>query len=110
MTHLPTGMRAVEVQIEIGALEHLDEQTMDTAWMSLTERTALDSSVLRYYHVDLAIRCRSCGMEYQPPEPACLICPKCNAATPEVLRGKGILLRSIEAEEIEQLDESRTSS
>jgi hydrogenase nickel incorporation protein HypA/HybF len=88
----------LEVRIEVGALEHLDPDAMRTVWAALVEGTAYEGATLAIDPVPLLVVCRACGTSHSPEDPAVLICPDCGAARPEVRRGSGVVLRSLEVE------------
>jgi hydrogenase nickel incorporation protein HypA/HybF len=93
---VPDEGRIEVVHLEIGRLEHLDGDVMQSAWTALTEETPLAGSILRIANVPLRVRCRACGHEHEPEELAFLMCPECHAVQPQVLSGSGVLLRSID--------------
>jgi len=95
----PDGSRVIEVRIDVGGLEHLDELVLQEAWRVLTHATHYSQTRLKIDVVPVRIRCVPCRSEYEPEEPSMLICPVCGAARPEVLAGRGILLRSLEVDE-----------
>ncbi len=94
--HLPVGSTVERVLIEVGALEHLVEEMMEAAWRSCTLGTELEGVELALASVPMRVRCGSCCTEYEPTELACLYCPSCEVANPIILRGKGVILKSIE--------------
>lgn len=94
----PADGRLLLVRLEVGGLEHLDPGVMTDLWAIVTDATRLAGSDLRVTRVPVRIRCRACGEEYEPEDPAVLVCPACGVARPEVLAGSGVLLRSLEVE------------
>jgi len=95
----PEGARVVAVRIEVGELEHLDSLVMETVWAAMTLGTRVEGARLDSERVLLRVRCGACGEEYQPEDPAILLCLECGAVRPEILAGSGVLLRSVEVEE-----------
>ncbi len=100
--HLPPATRLVEVTVEVGSLEHLDEEVMRLAWETFTADSSLEGGRLRVERVPVRVRCESCGHEHAPEHPACLLCPVCGDARPRVLEGWGVVLRSLEAEPVSE--------
>lgn len=97
--HVPGGATVREVCIEVGSLEHLDEAIMQLAWRSSVLETELAGAELDIDRVMMRVRCGVCGAVFEPAEMACLVCPNCGGVRPEVLRGKGVMLQSIEIED-----------
>lgn len=96
--HLPPGYRLVRAMVDVGSLEHLDPVLMQTAWAALATDPPLAGAELVLERVDVRARCGGCGTEYEPEDPAWLACPACGVARPEILRGGGVVLESLEAE------------
>ncbi len=94
--HVPTGSKVERVLLEVGALEHLVDAMMEAAWLGCTADTDLAGAELTIEKVSLRVRCGGCGEEFEPAELACLYCPTCGVAEPTILRGKGVILKSIE--------------
>lgn len=99
LNFMPEGSKLHHVHIEVGQMEHLDESVLATYWQALTADTPQEGSRLKYTLISLKVRCRECATEYEPDEPALMICPNCGAARPEVLQGSGVVLKSLEVEE-----------
>ncbi|MFG0283122.1 MAG: hydrogenase maturation nickel metallochaperone HypA [Phycisphaerales bacterium JB039] len=98
---LPPGAALQRICIEVGALEHIEAEPLRWHWVALTEGTALAGAELVVERIPLEVRCAACGRTYEPEEPALLVCPGCGAARPEILRGTGIVLKRLEADEPE---------
>ena len=88
-----------DVHLEVGGLEHLDGEVMQTVFTALTDGSELAGAALRIVRIPVRIRCRSCGHEYEPEDTAGLLCPECGVVQPEILQGTGVLLKSLEIEE-----------
>jgi len=95
----PDGALLREVHLEVGELEHLDGEVMQTGWTVLTSGSELAGAVLSITRVPVRVRCRVCGQEYEPEDVAVLLCPNCEAVQPEVLEGTGVLLRRMAIDE-----------
>ena len=96
---IPDGATLKAVRIEVGRLEHLDPDVMQTAWSVMTESSGLNGAELTIVPVALRVRCGACGNEFEPEEPAFMVCPSCERVQPVVLAGTGVLLRSLEVDE-----------
>jgi hydrogenase nickel incorporation protein HypA/HybF len=95
----PAGAAVRSVNIEIGGLEHLEPDVMKSAYDALTADTPMAGSVLEVGRVATIVRCRACGAEHEPEDLACMLCPECGAAAPELIQGAGVLLKSIDVDQ-----------
>lgn len=98
-TLVPAATRLESVHVEVGELEHLDPEVMTLAWAGATDSGPFAGARLEVVRVPLRVRCRACGAEHEPEDPAILLCPACGVVRPEVLEGSGVLLRRLEVEE-----------
>lgn len=96
--HLPPDATLIRAVVEVGSLEHLDAEVMQTAWRAVSVDPALHGSRLDIELVPIRIRCRACAGEYEPVVQAYLACPACGESRPEVLEGWGITLKTLEAD------------
>lgn len=103
---VPEGAALHLVRLDVGALEHIDDEVLQAAWDGMTDGTGLASSSIEVTRIPLRVRCRQCGVEHEPEDIAVLVCPECGAAQPEVLQGSGVLLRGLEVDQtIEQTED-----
>jgi hydrogenase nickel incorporation protein HypA/HybF len=96
---LPDRGRLSSVRVEIGALEHIQPEVMATVWEVITQETELAGSTLEFVSVPLRVACAACGAEYEPEDPAIMLCPGCGAVRPRVLTGRGVRLLALDVEE-----------
>ncbi len=96
--HLPAGTRATKLELELGALEHIEESAFRLAVEAVSAGTPFEGAELALTRTPLVMRCRACDEQYEPEDPYAFPCPKCSAVQPEVLTGHGVVLRAIEAE------------
>lgn len=89
-----------EIHLEVGDLEHLDGDVMRTALAALTDGSELQGAALHIRRIPIRVRCRSCGHEYEPEDAAVLLCPECGLVQPEILQGTGVLLKSLEIDQL----------
>jgi hydrogenase nickel incorporation protein HypA/HybF len=93
---VPDGAALTDVWIEVGQLDHLDEDLMQAAWSALTDGSDMSGAALHIARVPVRVLCKACQHEYEPQERLLLHCPRCGEVRPKILRGSGVLLRSIE--------------
>ncbi len=98
LEHLPAGADLIRAVVEVGSLEHVDDEVMQTAWTAVTMAPPLENASLVIERIPVRVCCRSCSTEYSPEIQAYLACPSCGEARPEVLAGWGVVLRSLEAD------------
>lgn len=96
--HLPAGTRATKLEVELGALEHVEESAFRLAIEAVAEGTPFAGAELVLVRTPLVMSCRVCGTTYEPEDPFAFPCPSCSAVQPEVVSGHGVVLRAIEAE------------
>lgn len=89
-----------EIRLEVGGLEHLDGEVMRTVFAAITEGSELQGAALSIRRIPVRVRCRSCGHEYEPEDVAILLCPECGLVQPEILQGTGVLLKSLEIDQV----------
>ena len=95
---IPEGATLQSCRIEVGGLEHLDPDVMETMWRASIADTALQGAQLVIDRVPVRVRCGGCAREFEPDDHAILMCPGCGSVRPELLTGAGVLLRSLEVE------------
>jgi hydrogenase nickel incorporation protein HypA/HybF len=95
---MPAGATLASCRIEVGELEHLDSDVMDTMWRGMTAASALEGARLVIDRVPVRVRCGGCDAEFEPDDHAILMCPTCGAVRPQLLAGAGVLLRSLDVD------------
>ena len=96
--HLPDGTRATKLEVELGALEHVEESAFRLAVEAVAAGTPFEGAELVLTRTPLVMSCRACGETYEPEDPFAFPCPSCHAVQPEVVSGHGVVLTAIEAE------------
>jgi len=99
------GRRVHRVSLSIGALTHLAEDQLRTAFGALTRGTIAEGARLEVTRVPARVRCLQCGYGGTPPEahlggapPVPLtLCPECGEIA-EIAAGRECLVRDIEIE------------
>ncbi len=97
-TALPPDARLLRCVVQVGQLEHLDSEVMQTIWQASIAGTDLDGAGLDVEPVPLRVRCGSCGLDFTPSDRAIMLCPACGSVKPRILAGTGVILRSLEVE------------
>lgn len=97
-SYLPADAALVRAIVEVGSLEHLDAEVLQSAWTAFTDAPPLLGGRLEILWTPVRVRCRSCGHEYAPDRTEYLVCPRCDQARPDILEGWGVTLRTIEAD------------
>lgn len=95
---LPPDAHLQLCAVQIGELEHLDPDVMQTIWQASIADTDLQGAKLLIERVALRVRCGECGLEFMPADRSIMLCPSCGRVQPRLLAGTGIILRSLEVE------------
>jgi hydrogenase nickel incorporation protein HypA/HybF len=98
--------RVKEVEIELGEFHKISPQQMQEVFEMASKDTVAEGARLKVNIKKGAIKCIACGfsggveveMEHHHDHSMHLHCPKCNAASLEILEGRDIDVRNIEAE------------
>lgn len=89
------------VKVRHGRLANVVPEALHFAWQALTADTPLEGAELVTEEVPLKVRCRKCGIEFEPEEATLLLmtCPQCGEEFGhEVLSGKELYIENLEAE------------
>ena len=87
--------RVEAVEVEVGAMEMIVPEALEMAFEAAAEGTVAEGARLNIEEVATRARCGECGRQYTPTV-ASYVCPACGKAIPEILSGKGIILKSLE--------------
>jgi len=93
--------RLHKVKVMHGRLANVVPEALQFAWQALTSDTPLAGAELTMEEVPLRVRCRKCGVEFEPDEASLLLmtCPQCGEELGhEVLSGKELYIENLEAE------------
>lgn len=89
------GLVKVEkVELEVGALQLVVPEALETAFSMVTEGTTAAGAVLVQREVPARARCRRCDHLFDPAIDFYL-CPECGRADAEILAGRDIILSSL---------------
>jgi len=92
--------RVTHVTIDVGLMQLVVPEALQMAFESAAEGTIADGATLAINEVDVDAYCRSCGEKYVP-DIANYVCPNCSKADAEIIKGKDIVLTSIECDSID---------
>jgi hydrogenase nickel incorporation protein HypA/HybF len=93
-------VRVVSIRLRIGALSGVVPSALRFAYDASTAGTTLEGSALHVEEVPAAVFCERCGVERDLATVTCLRCPACEAATPNVVRGKELEVVSVEVADL----------
>ncbi len=92
-----SGKRPVKINLEIGLFSGIDFEALEFAISSVVKNTLFEETVIQIDKVSPLARCNECQHEFQP-EDYITTCPVCGNFNVEFLKGKELLIRSIELE------------
>ena len=90
--------RLIAVNLLVGRWSGADPESLEFALGLLARDSGAGSeAAVRIRTEPLALKCRGCGREFEPPE-LDLACPDCKSVDVEAVRGKDVYLESLEIE------------
>ncbi|NQS98070.1 MAG: hydrogenase maturation nickel metallochaperone HypA [candidate division Zixibacteria bacterium] len=95
---LPESVRQIWVQV--GRLDAVVPETLIFMFDAIKSSHGMPGAELSLESIEVLCRCGECGNEFEIDLPM-FICPECGGGQVEVLRGRGIKLTRINAEEPE---------
>ena len=95
--------RVENVVIEVGAMQLIVSEALETAFAALVAGTPAADAVLRLEEVPIQAKCRSCSHAYHPAIDRYL-CPQCGRADAEIIAGQDIILKSLSGPAREELE------
>ena len=101
---LPAGVSPASVQkvhIQVGQLDAVIPETLAFLFDAIKESQGMPQAALDIEHIDVLCRCQDCSYEFGI-DMALFLCPACGSGQVDVLRGRGITLTRIIAEENNQ--------
>jgi hydrogenase nickel incorporation protein HypA/HybF len=90
------GGRVAAVHLRLGPLAGVVREALASAFDLAREGTALADTELVVEEVAVATYCRGCAAEVAPVSVQELCCPRCGAATPDVVRGRELDVVALE--------------
>lgn len=91
--------RVCAIRVRIGALSGIACDALRFSWDLAAADTLAAGSELKIELVPLVVYCERCRIEQSPPPGSGLVCPRCNAAAPNIVRGRELELIAMEVPE-----------
>jgi len=90
------GRHVDVVRVRIGALRQVVPESLSFCWTLLRDYEDMPDAELELEFVTAEVSCRSCGNQSAITSQWSLLCPHCESADVEVLRGDEFLVTSLE--------------
>jgi hydrogenase nickel incorporation protein HypA/HybF len=84
------------VRVKIGALRQVVPESLTFCWTLVRDYEDMPDAELELEFVTAQVRCRSCGQQSTITSQWSLLCPDCQSADVEVLRGNEFLVMSLD--------------
>lgn len=91
--------RVTDVNILIGRLSSIVDDSVQFYWDFVTENTLCSGSKLHFKRIPARLLCLSCGNEYELEAELCP-CPSCQSMQVKVVAGEEFQVESIEIEKV----------
>ena len=85
------------INLDVGAMQHLNEEIMEHGFSAAKEGTTLAAAELKLNWLPVKLRCNTCLHEYTPFE-GMFFCPDCGDKDTSVIQGMELIIKSIEGE------------
>ncbi len=89
--------RITRINLVLGAWSGLVDDCIQFYFDILSEGTPAEGATLSFQRIPACFRCRSCGVEFEPPEYD-WSCPQCGSLGGELIAGREFYVESIEVE------------
>ncbi len=89
------AVRVEAIEVEIGAMKLVVPEALQAAWEAVRADTLADEAVLKIEEISAWAECRQCGRRFEPDIAYSFLCPDCNRADVEIVRGNDIVLKSV---------------
>ncbi|MET0699369.1 MAG: hydrogenase maturation nickel metallochaperone HypA [Mycobacterium sp.] len=90
------GRRVDIVRVRIGALRQVVPESLEFCWSLIREYESLPGADLELELVAAEVVCRRCRQRHEIESRWSLLCPACESADVEVIRGNEFLVTSLE--------------
>lgn len=87
--------RVESVELDVGALQLVMPEALETAWEAVRAGTLAEGAALRIQEVPAAAECRRCGRLFEPDVSYSFLCPGCDQADVKIVGGNEIILKSV---------------
>ena len=88
--------RAKQIKVKVGEMLHLMPESVKTHYAQMTQGTNLEGVMLILEEMPVEIKCRSCGSVGGVEDHHVLFCSKCDSFNVELIKGKEVVVDSIE--------------
>jgi hydrogenase nickel incorporation protein HypA/HybF len=90
------GRHVDVVRVRIGALRQVVPESLSFCWTLVRDYEDMPDAELELELIIAEVQCRSCGQRSTITSQWCLLCPRCESADVEVLRGNEFLVTSLD--------------
>jgi hydrogenase nickel incorporation protein HypA/HybF len=90
------GRHVDVVRVKIGALRQVVPESLSFCWTLVRDYEDMPDAELELEFVTAEVNCRSCGRDSTITSHWSLLCPLCDSADVEVLRGDEFLVTSLD--------------
>lgn len=90
------GRHVDVVRVRIGALRQVVPESLSFCWSLIRDYEDMPDAELELELITAQVRCRSCAEHSTITSQWCLLCPRCESADVEVLRGDEFLVTSLD--------------
>lgn len=85
------------INLDVGAMQHLNEEIMEHGFSAAKEGTTLAAAKLKLNWLPVKLRCNTCLQKYSPADGK-FFCPGCGDKDTSVIQGMELIIKSIEGE------------
>ncbi len=90
------AVRVTAVYLQLGGLAGVVREALEFAYDFATLGTLLEGSRLVVEPIEILVHCDVCDRDIVPPGPQQLRCPDCEVPTPNILRGRELMIRAFD--------------
>jgi hydrogenase nickel incorporation protein HypA/HybF len=90
--------RVKRVQLAIGEISELDQNSIQKHWEELSRNTAAERAQLHFRLINAEVQCMACFQKYHPLDGK-IHCPYCGSYGAKILSGEEFYLESIEPDD-----------
>ncbi len=87
-----------DLYLVIGDLSSVVDDSVQFYWDIVTENTICEGSKLHFRRIPAQLRCKDCTHTYALENGKLSLCPQCDSANIEIIKGKEFQLESIKIE------------
>lgn len=90
-----SGRRVTALTVRAGALQRIDQASMDTAFELVSAGTVADGASVHLVVVPVTVHCHDCGQDNESHDPHA-VCVHCGGTDLDMAGGDELLLESLE--------------